>query len=337
MPGVSLTVPSRAPAGPARAAGRSRALLATRLALALAAVAILGAGAFGVARYVNAYWLYRGFPPPKTPAGVPAGTFSSGVFYSHTLHRRADYGVYLPPHYAEQAAAGRRFSTLYMLHAPVGLPFGVFNAGALAVSADELTHSHRIRPMIIVDPVARTSRFANDTEWADARAGRYDAFVAELAHVIDRRYATIADRQHRGVGGLSMGGYGAVNVALHHPRLFSVAESWSGYYTQTPTGPFAGLSAARLADNSPLVKVERVAPAIRRLGLRAFVYQGNHDDVPARTMIAFAHELRRAGGVARYAVYPGKHNWRLWRAHIPQMLLAASHWFGQTPRPGAGR
>jgi S-formylglutathione hydrolase FrmB len=33
----------------------------------------------------------------------------------------------------------------------------------------------------------------------------------------------------RAIGGLSEGGYGAINIALHHPREFSVVESWSGY------------------------------------------------------------------------------------------------------------
>ena len=61
--------------------------------------------------------------------------------------------------------------------------------------------------------------------------------------------------QRAGIAGLSMGGYGAVNIALRHLNLFSVVESWSGYFTQTPTGPFAGATPAALRANSPAAYV----------------------------------------------------------------------------------
>ena len=62
-------------------------------------------------------------------------------------------------------------------------------------------------------------------------------------------------RRGRGIAGLSMGGYGAVNIALRNLNLFSVVESWSGYFTQTPTGPFAGATPAALRANSPAAYV----------------------------------------------------------------------------------
>lgn len=320
-----------------RGAGRTRAFPLRRTLLASFAVGFLLLGLVGMVRYVSDYWLYRGFGPPVTPAGVPAGSVTTNTFYSPALHRTAEYDIYLPPGYAGQAARGRRFGVLYLLGSPAGVPQGIFNTGAVAVRADLLIHAHRMAPMLVVVPRDKTGLFGNDTEWADAGAGRYEGFVLDAVRFIDRTYATYPDRQHRGVGGLSMGAYGAMNITLHHPGLFSVAESWSGYFEQTPTGPFAGASRAALAYNSPAQEVPRRAAEIHRLGLRAWIYQGSHDDVRVSDTASFAHALTRAGGRVRFAVYPGGHNWRLWRAQMPRQLLAASSWFSTPPATGRAR
>jgi enterochelin esterase-like enzyme len=313
-------------------AARRAALRRRPLLLAALALGFLLLGLVGVERYVSAYWLYRGFPPPTTPAGVPAGLLVTRSFSSPSLHRRARYDIYLPPGYARAAARGRRFPVLYLLHSPAGVPQGIFTAGALAARADVLVHERRMQPMIVVVPRARTGLFGNDTEWANAGAGRYEDFLLDAVRFVDGHYATRADRQDRGLGGLSMGAYGAANIALHHLGLFSVVLSWSGYFTQTPTGPFAGASRALLARNSPAAEVAGRAAAIRRLGLRAWIYQGTHDDVRVRDTAAFAHALARAGAEVRFAVYPGGHDWRLWRAQVPRQLEDASTWFATPPR-----
>ena len=131
------------------------------------------------------------------------------------------------------------------------------------------------------------------------------------------------------IAGLSAGGYGAVNIALHHPRVFGSFESWSGYFTQTATYTFKGASPAKLYENSPADYLPAVAPTIRRLGLHAFLYQGMGDDVPAGAMIDFAKRLQVDGAHVRWALYGGKHNWTLWRAHFSQMLRYASRVLGR--------
>ena len=46
----------------------------------------------------------------------------------------------------------------------------------------------------------------------------------DVVHAIDARYRTIAARDGRAIGGLSEGGYGALNIAMHTPQEFSLAE-----------------------------------------------------------------------------------------------------------------
>jgi len=298
------------------------------LAFALAAV-WLAAGAVGTYLYAHRYWLYRGFPAPVTPVGVPRGKIDDVTFWSRALHERRRYKIYLPPGYASSA---RRYPVLYLLHAPPGRPDGYFLAGAIGVRADELIHRRRIRPLIMVVPFGKSKRFHDDTEWANARAGPFMDYVMDVVRDVDHRFRTRRTRQDRGIAGLSEGGYGALNVTLHHLRRFSVVESWSGYYDQTPTEPFTGASRAELLANSPSWEVKREAHAIRRLGVRAWVYQGLTDFTAPWRIKRFAAELHRAGADVHYGFFPGGHEWGLWRAQAPRMLIAASRWFATPPQ-----
>jgi enterochelin esterase-like enzyme len=295
--------------------------------LGLVAAAWGIAGAAGAYQYVHEYWLYRGFPAPRTPHGIPAGRTRVVHFWSEALRQPRAYLVYTPPHYAVEAAHGRRFPVIYLLHAPPGRPDGYFLAGAIGVRADALIAEHRIRPLIMVLPYGKSRRFGNDTEWANAEAGPYMSFVLDVVHDADRRLATVADRQGRVIAGLSEGGYGALNIALHHLGAFSGAESWSGYFRQTPTQSFTGASRAALRANSPIVEVPRLAPEIRRLGFRAWVYQGFSDPARPADERRFVRVLAHAGAAVHYGFFPGGHDWGLWRAQVPRMLLAAGHWF----------
>lgn len=308
--------------------GRLGARPLVRMTAVGAALAWLAIGAYGLTRYVANYERYRGFPPPAHVSSIPAGRLVKAHFYAPALHRRTWYSVYLPPGYAAAARAGRRFPVLYLLHAPPGSPLGYVTIGALQVRMDMLIAAHRIRPFIVAIPDGHTATDANDTEWANAEAGRYESFVLDVVRAVDRRWATIPVRADRAIAGLSEGGYGAANVTLHHLRTFGTFESWSGYFTQTPTQSFAGASQTMLAANSPNAYVAALAPQLRRLPTYAFVYRGTRDRVTGHAdTVTFVGRFRAAGGHVRWTEWSGGHNWTLWRNHMPLMLEFASAHF----------
>ena len=154
--------------------------------------------------------------------------------------------------------------------------------------------------------------------------------LLEVAHVraVDKRWATKPERAYRAIAGLSEGAYGATNIALHNTAMFGTFESWSGYFEQTATLPFTGASPAELRANSPSEYVPAIAPTLRRLGMHAYLYQGESDPYPVARLAGFASELRAAGVDVRVSLYPGKHNWKLWRAQLDHMLEFASRSFG---------
>ncbi|MEA2254269.1 MAG: hypothetical protein QOG35_314 [Solirubrobacteraceae bacterium] len=272
------------------------------------------------------------FHATPTPASVAAGTLRTVRFASPALGRRAAFSVYLPPGYDQAVARGHRYPVLYLLHPPRGRPNDYVTRGDLDYAADTMIAAHAIHPMLLVIPDGRTPRFGDDTEWANADAGRYEDFVVDVVHQVDARFATRADRAHRGIAGLSEGGYGALNIGLHRLDLFSVVQSWSGYFVQTPTTAFDGASAALLAANSPADYVDSLAPSIRRAGLRAFLYQGEKDQEHAEKLAAFSARLAGAGAEVDWGYFPGGHGWGLWRRETPRMLRAASAWLSRPPR-----
>jgi Putative esterase len=184
-------------------------------------------------------------------------------FYSRALHERRSYLIYLPPGYTTAAAHGRRFPVMYSLHAPPGRPDGYVLAGGLGIRMDALIAAGRVQPFLAALPYGKSGVLGNDTEWANTKVGAYESFVLDTVRAVDSRWATEAGRRGRGIAGLSEGGYGAANIALHHPGVFGVFESWSGYFEQTPTLPFAGASPAVLWANSPSAYVPALGPLLR--------------------------------------------------------------------------
>jgi len=300
------------------------------LAVLVASAVALGIGVVGVYRYVDNFWLYRGYPPPRDPAWVKQrGTTQTIEVQSPAIGgRKQQVIVYLPPGYA--AHRRRRYPVFYLLHGSPGLPNALLLTVRAGVVEDELVAKHAIRPMILVMPFGSSSRFT-DTEWANgvrANSG-WETFLArDVVGAIDRRYRTIRSGSARALAGLSEGGYGSLNVGLHHPREFRVLESWSGYQRADDILSIFGRQKPRLDYNSPAKYAPKVARSLRRRGAYVWFYSSLGDRA-LRQNVAFAHELARLRVRHRFLVLTGGHTWRAWRGYFPAAILAASRGLGR--------
>lgn len=137
--------------------------------------------------------------------------------------------VYLPPQYFSEPR--RRFPVLYLLHG-FGAGHRAFIAGNyqnlnVRVSMDSLIDARKAQPMIVVTPDAR-NRFDGSFYANSPTTGNWEDFVAkDLVLHIDRRYRTIGKASSRGLAGHSMGGYGALTVAMRNPGVFSAVYALS--------------------------------------------------------------------------------------------------------------
>ena len=295
------------------------------LGATLVAALFVAGGAVGVYRYGWNYWLYRGFPPPKDPAYVTAtGTTQEISVSSPALGGRSQQVVvYLPPGYAGNAA--RRYPVFYLLHGFPGRPAAFLLTVRAGVVDDILTAKGRAQPLILVMPFGSTSTFT-DKEWANGVGSHegWETFVArDLVHAIDSRYRTIANGSGRALGGLSEGGYGALNIGLHHPGEFRVLESWSGYEKADDLKSIFGGDPLLLTRNSPLDTLAQAAPALRAANTYVWFYSGTTDRLRKQNR-AFDAELAREGVAHRFFLVRGGHNWGLWRGQASRALLAAA-------------
>jgi enterochelin esterase-like enzyme len=294
---------------------RRRALVAV-LSAALAVVGL--AGAFS---YWESYYQHRGFATVAFLPHAGHGRLQTVHFYSRALHRRADYLVYTPPGYQNDA---KRYPVYYLLHGSPGRPVVYLGIAQMPVRMDNLISQHRMRPMILVLPDGRIGGSTySDSEWANTPSGNFASYVINVVHDVDHRFRTLAKRQDRVIAGFSAGAYGATNVALQHVKTFANFQSWSGYYIETRSGVFAHANGAALRANSPLDYVARLRATIAANPVRAFLFVGRDDNDSPQTA-PMAKALAAAGGSVTYALYHGGHDWQLWHAHLNQMLILAS-------------
>lgn len=268
----------------------------------------------------------------RTASGA-AAQVRTVYFYSGALHRETDYLVYLPRGYRRS----RPLPVFYMLHGMPGRPLAFTVNADVEPKLEQLIQQHLVRPMILVFPDGRIDYNPHtDSEWANTPAGHYESYIVDVVHDVDARFATLPYRRDRAIAGLSAGAYGAANVGLHQVSLFGLIQVWSGYFTETRTGVFAGATPAELAYNSPIDYVRTMKHALERYPLRMFIYVGNHDrDAPQTPPMAAA--LKAEGAHVRDAVYPGGHSWKLWAPRVDRMLIMASHDFAPAPAGGSSR
>ncbi len=295
------------------------------IGLATLGVALFVAvGLLGVERYAWNYWLYRGFAPPQDPAYVTVhGTTRKIGVVSPALGRTQPAYVYLPPGYA--AHPHRRYPVAYLMHGFPGRPLAFLLTVRMGVLEDALAARHRITPPILVMPYGSTGTFT-DKEWANGIHPHegWETFVArDLVRTVDRKFRTIPGGRGRALAGLSEGGYGALNIGLHHPGEFRVLESWSGYARADNVHAIFGGEPALLARNTPLTTLARAAPALRRAHTYVWLYSGSEDPLRVQNE-EFASELAHLHIAHRFLLFPGGHNWAVWRTHAQQALLAAA-------------
>lgn len=238
-------------------------------------------------------------------------------FVSAAIDGRFHYEAYLPAGYTDGTL---RYPVLYVLHGLPSTAAAYMSLGFVERALDSVG-----RPAIVVVPQgARAGE--SDPEYVDHGPGdRWaTAIASELPRVVDARFRTIRSRAGRALIGISAGGYGAMQLALHHLDEFSVIESWSGYFHPTdPTG-------TRPLNLGTATDVHKVLPTVRtklRM-MRTFIafYVGRSDRRFYDENETLNQELSENGVPHVFRAYPGGHDQSLWQRYaVPWLGLALVH------------
>ena len=221
--------------------------------------------------------------------------------------------VVLPPGYD---SSNRRYPVVYFLH---GLPATSTSYKGNDWLIDALEQAGRA--ILVMPQGARDAD--TDPEYLDWGKNReWATYVAtELPRYVDSHFRTIPKRSARALIGISAGGYGAMMLGLNHLATFSVIESWSGYFHPTdPTG-------TRALNRGEHAVVHSLIPQLWRelQQLPAFIgfYVGSGDERFRDENQQLDRELRVAGVLHTFAVYPGAHMTSLWQRHATTWLRLA--------------
>lgn len=139
-------------------------------------------------------------------------------FDSEAVGRRMRYNIVLPEGYEDSEA---RYPVLYLLH---GLTSDYTAWARLGIQWHAIPYD-----LIVVMPDGGNSWYVNWERSDGGQENRWeDYIVRDLIGHVDANWRTTARREGRAINGFSMGGYGAVMLALRNPDLFCSAGSHSG-------------------------------------------------------------------------------------------------------------
>jgi S-formylglutathione hydrolase FrmB len=160
------------------------------------------------------------------------GTVLHMVFHGERSAVTRDADVYLPAGYTDPADAAVRYPVVEWLPGFPGEPREVVALFGVTDLIDAAIADHRMPPAIVLVPdINGEPRFGHDEECVDAQRGAADDtyLTTDLHDWAQRTLRVRTEREAWALSGWSSGGYCAMNLALRHPDLYSVAISQSGY------------------------------------------------------------------------------------------------------------
>ncbi|QOV33137.1 hypothetical protein IM697_23015 [Streptomyces ferrugineus] len=144
----------------------------------------------------------------------------TGPRIRHITVDRTRVSVLLPPDYDESK---RRYPVLYLLHGGTNNEDSFLTSTNLASVTSALPDDEQY---IVVTPFAQYGGFYVD--WKDS-SHLIESFITKsVIPAVDSTFRTESDPAHRAVGGISMGGWGAMHLGVTHPDLFGAVGSMSG-------------------------------------------------------------------------------------------------------------
>jgi enterochelin esterase-like enzyme len=236
--------------------------------------------------------------PTPTPCGRP-GTVETGTYHSQ-IAGQSHYRIYLPPCYGLD---GRLYPTLYMLPGNVHTD-AIWDELGLDETAESAITNEEIPPLLIVMPDG--GPIANNTSGGPAS---YEGVILnDLIPFVQTSYCAWNDPAGRAIGGLSRGGYWALEIAFRHPDQFASVGGHSAALLDVAAGPDLNPQHTGLGND---------------LGdLRIYLDIGR-DDYVIYNVRRLHEEMETAGIPHTWVLNDGRHEEAYWGDHLADYL----HWY----------
>jgi S-formylglutathione hydrolase FrmB len=254
---------------------------------------------------------------------LTAGKVDTIAVFSNAMHKEIKCVVITPADYKKNI---QPFPVVYLLHGYSGnYAQWLTTAPQLKQKADELN-------MILVCPDGGFNSWYFDSP-VDTTM-KYETFISkELTRYIDQHYKTIADKKHRAITGLSMGGHGGLYLSIRNKDVFGAGGSISGgvdirpFFNSWDLKKQLGDSSCCLQNweaNTVINLADQLKNRDLRLiidcGLGDFFLQVNRDLHQKLLKLKIEHD---------YIERPGAHNPAYWGSSIDFQLLFFRKWFDE--------
>lgn len=164
---------------------------------------------------------------------VPHGTVHVNFYDSPNLKTGRMVYVYTPPGYE---SGSQKYPVLYLLHGNGQIEASWTWTGRANVILDNLLAEGKIKPMIVVMPYGHVAREIKTAASAAApppapgsdMAAIEKELLTAVKPLVEGKYRVLTDRNHRAIGGLSMGAAQSLSIGLHNLDQFSAIAAFSG-------------------------------------------------------------------------------------------------------------
>lgn len=255
-------------------------------------------------------------------AGI-AATVDTVIVFSDAMHKPIHCVVVKPATYNKKK---NHFPVVYLLHGYSG------RYSDWIIKVPELKEQADINNSIIVCPDGGFSSWYFDSP-IDSTYQYETHVVSEVVHFIDNSYRTIADKNHRAITGLSMGGHGGLFLGLRHADIFGAAGSMSGgvdlsesrnrFHISKRIGDTT-LYAQNWHNYSVVNVIENYAGTSVKIifdcGVNDFFIEGNRLLHKKMMALKIPHD---------YIERPGEHNWVYWKNAVRFQLFYFNQFFSE--------
>ncbi len=236
-------------------------------------------------------------PIPPTPTPTPLGCLTEAGQVKpdvvSTTNPPQEFFIYLPPCY--EVRQDLEYPVLYLLHGQTYNQDQWVRLGVPSI-ADQLIHNGEAQPFIVI--------FPDDRGWnLVAGSGFGNRLINDLIPYVDANYRTLADRDHRALGGLSRGGGWTVKLGFEHPQLFGVL----------------GLhSPAIFIDNAP--QIEGIIRKLSEAERPHLWFDVGDADREQGSALLLEDVLTRNNYIHEFHQFSGDHSEVYWSAHVDEYL-----------------
>jgi enterochelin esterase family protein len=249
---------------------------------------------------------------------VSHGKICQNLYFSKITGSQRRCFVYIPPDYDKNIS--KRYPVLYLQHGMGEDETGWTVQGKANLILDNLIAEKKAVPMIIVIDNGYASKPGQIPPPGSGVSGRGavgtsafgEVMINEIIPMIDSGYRTIADREHRAMAGLSMGGNQTCQITMHNLDKFA----WIGAFS----GTMNGLNTAELDPQTAFDGIFKDGKALNKQIRLLWIGLGTKEPNPFPGAIgAFRNMLDKAG--VKYIYYESTgtaHEWLTWRRDLFQ-------------------